>query len=263
MRNLLNPKWLIALNTIPIVVLFIIYINEYTIIKSLLTVENINTWIVFGSILGSLVTINLVYAIVLILKKKEVSAIYGGLALLCYISFLYLYGFHVNDIIPFTIPRWMVSNFMIIYVGTFLMPTIAYSLFVLVLRFTPDRNEPKLWKNFLYALAIPIGWYLFTVIIFPLFKPVDSAYTIHVIIVAVIIGTLVFLFYLIRGLYLLVQSKSELFKKYHLVWKIPFTLLFPLIGLLANNGYLYYVTRFHDSGIFGDFHNKWFYILAA
>src|SRR5690606_42092039 len=109
-----------------------------------------------------------VYAVYLILKKKQVSVWYGLTALVCYIPFIYLYGYHLDEIFPFSIPQWMVSGNIFLYVGTFLMPTLTYSLFVLVCHFTLENKEHKAWVSFLISIGIPIVGYLFTQIILPL-----------------------------------------------------------------------------------------------
>ena len=73
MRNLLNPKWLFIINTIPIAILFFIYFGEYNIIKTLLKAENLRLWTIFGVSLVLLGVLNLIYTCSLIFKKKEVS----------------------------------------------------------------------------------------------------------------------------------------------------------------------------------------------
>jgi len=260
MRNLLNPKWLLLINTLPIVVLFFLFIADYNVIKSLLSEENIRLWKTFGFSLATLAVINFGYAIWLIIQKQHVSFIYGITALLCYIAFIYLFGSYLSKIIPFSIPDWMFSQNSILYVGTFLMPTLAYSLFVTVAHFTQESLEHKAWKNFAVALIIPISWYIFSQIILPLWQPLSSNYSYHFAVIFMIIGTLIFLFFIIRGVFILVTKKAEVWKKYQLAWKIPISLVLPLVGLLVNNGHLF--NDFDATGIFGDFNNYWFYVLA-
>jgi len=263
MRNLLNPKWLIVLNTIPILILFFIFWGEYTIIKSLLNEESIHLWKWFGLALVILGLLNLAYGIFLILKKKLVSLYYGIIALVSYITFLYIYGNYADEIIPSSIPQWMVPDTMILYVGTFLMPTLAYSLFILVTHFTPSDKESKAWKSFLAAISIPISWYLFSQLILPFWKPVGYGFSSHALIIFIIIGTLTFLFFLIRTVYILGIKKATIWKKYQLTWKIPISIVLPLLGLAVNNGHLFNGFRISNSGVFGNFNNHWFYILAV
>src|SRR5690606_13406697 len=110
MRNLLNPKWLVMINTLPIVVLFFLFFGQFNIIKTLLDENNIRLWKSFGLALGILGLLNFAYAVYLTFKKRNVPVWYGVLALLCYIPFIYLYGYHLDKIIPFTVPQWMVSD---------------------------------------------------------------------------------------------------------------------------------------------------------
>jgi hypothetical protein len=141
MRTLFNPKWLFLLNTLPIAILFFLFYGEFQIIKSLLDEESIGLWKTFGWTLGILGITNFGYALYLTIKKKNISLLYAILALISYITFIYLYGFNSNEIIPFSIPQWMLSGNMVLYVGTFLMPTLAYSLFILVYQFTIKLNH--------------------------------------------------------------------------------------------------------------------------
>lgn len=262
MRNLLNPKWLFVINTLPLVVLFLLFFGQFNIIKTLLEDDNIQLWKSFGISLGVLGLMNFAYAVYLFLKKKNVSVWFGLIALLCYIPFIYLYGYHLDKIIPFSIPQWMFSGNIFLYVGTFLMPTLAYSLFVLVSHFTPDNKEHKAWVNFLIAIGIPIAGYLFTQIILPLWQPFDRDFSVHAMIILVITATLVFLFFLIRGVFILATKKAEAWQKYQLAWKIPIAIILPFIGLVINNGHLFNNFGSSGSGIFGDFNNAWFYILT-
>lgn len=255
MRNLLNPKWLFLINTLPIVVLFFLFISQFNIIKSLLEPDSIKLWKTFGKTLGSIAIVNFLYSAYLIVHKKDVSIFYGFIALLVYIPFIYLYGYYSEKIVPFSIPSWIISGEMTLYVGTFLMPTLAYSLFILVAYLTPDAKEYKPWRSFLSAITIPLACYIFSQVILPLWKPVEDDFRTHAIIVFVISSTLIFLFFLIRGIYILVTKKAHIGEKYQLVCKILISIILPIIGLRVNNTLL-------GGGIFGDFNNHWFYILA-
>jgi len=259
MRNLLNSKWLFIVNTLPIVVLFFLFFEQFGIIKTLLNEESIQLWKYFGLTLGILGLLNFTYTVYLTVKKQNVSVLYGIVALLCYIPFIYVSGFYVDKIIPFSIPQWMISENLFIYVITFLMPTLAYSVFVLVAHFTVETKEHKAWINFLIAIAIPVLGYLFSQIGLPLWRLFDGNFGIHAMLILIIVTTLVFLFFLVRGVFILATKKAVTWQKYRLLWKIPVTILLPLIGLLVNNGHL---TGIGGSGVFGDFNSYWFYILA-
>lgn len=262
MRNLLNPKWLFVVNTLPLAVLFSLMLAQFNIVETLLDNKSLGLWKSFGLSLGIIGLLNFAYAVYLTLKKKNVSAWFGIIALVCYITFAYLYAYNLNDIFPSSIPQWMVSGNIFLYVGTFLMPTLAYSLFVLVSHFTPYNKEHKIWLNFLVAIGIPVAAYLFSQIILPLWQRVEEEFYTHALVVLVITATLVFLFFLVRGIFVLAVKKTNIWKKHQLAWKIPIAILLPLIGLSVNNGHLFNNLTPSESGIFGNFNNIWFYILA-
>lgn len=262
MRTLLNPKWLFLLNTLPIVILFFLFYSDFQIINTLLDEENILLWKKFGWSLFFLGLANFFYAIYLIINKKTISIWYAILALISYITFIYVYGFYSNQIIPFSIPDWMITGNLFLYVGTFLMPTLAFSLFILVTQITISKEDPKAWKSLMIAIFIPVTWYLFSQIILPLWQPVGENFSIHATLIFVIIGTLVFLFFLIQSALILFTKKADSWQKYELVWKIPIAVILPILGLLVNIGLFSSSFNHTDSGIFGDFNSPWYYILA-
>ncbi|MGB1205018.1 MAG: MSEP-CTERM sorting domain-containing protein [Chitinophagales bacterium] len=262
MQNLLRPKWIFIVNTLPIIVLFFLFYGDYNIIKSLLKPESIQLWKKFGYTLGILGSLSLIYGVYLSIKKKNVSPYYGFAALLTYIPYLYLYGYYSEDIVPFSIPQWMLSGNLMIYAGTFLMPTLAYSLFVLVVHFTSETKDRTVLSNFLIAFVIPISWYVFSQLILPFWQPLNRNFSRHALVIFIIIGTLLFLFFFIRGIFILATKKEEVLQKYQLLWKVPIAIILPLIGLAVNNGHLFNEFNIKESGIFGDFNSYWFYILA-
>ena len=263
MRNLLSSKWLFIINTLPIAVLFFLFFGQFNVIKTLLDENSIQLWKTFGLSLAILGLLNFVYAVYLTIRKQNVSIFYGILALCCYIPFIYLYGFHLEEFIPFNIPQWMISGNLFLYTGTFLMPTLVYSVFVLVAHFTSETKEHKAWINFLIAIAIPVLGYLFSQIGLPLWQLFDGDFGTHAMLILIIVATLVFLFFLIRGVFIIAGKKAAVWQKYQLAWKIPITILLPLLGLLVNNGLFFNNFSISNSGVFGDFNNNWFYILAV
>lgn len=253
MKNLLNPKWLIVLNTIPIVILFCLYFNEFQVIKTLLEDTNIELWLNFGYVLLLLALVTLGYSISCIFLKKRLSEYYAFSSLIIYSGFLYTYSVYSNDIIPWNIPRWMLSSESFLYPGTFLMPTLAHALFIAILRLTHETREHKAWKNLLAAICVPLLTYIFFQIILPLWQPVDYMFEQHIIIIAYVIGVILFLFFTIRAIYILHLKKGKNRKKIYLIFKLIIGIILPLIGLYVNK---------NMNGIFGDFNSFWFYALA-
>lgn len=262
MRNLLNPKWLLVINTLPLVILFALCNSQYSVIKTLLSETNLELWKIFGISLLSLGILNLAYALYLILKRKNVSVFYAVAALLTYIPFVYLYAYNFDKIVPFDVPRWMVSDSLMLYAGTFIMPTLVYALFILVACLTPDTKHHKAWVNFLIAISIPVGVYIFSQLLAPLWRVMESEFGVHSLLIIIITITLVFLFFLMRGVFIVAARKSDSWQKFQWLWKIPIALIFPLLGLLINEGRLFNRFSIGEAGIFGNFGNQWFYILA-
>lgn len=261
MKHLLHPRWLLIINTLPIAILFGLMIGNFRIIHTLLQDYEIRYWYGFGFALLGLSLMNLIYTLRLMNKGQKVSPYYGLVALITYIPYLYLYFHHLHYLMPGRIPSWMLSTDAYVYAGTFLMPTLAYALFILVHHFTPQDQEKRAGLNFFLALAIPLSWYVFLTVIFPLWQPWNSQFGEHAITVFIIAGTVLFLFFLIRLIYILSRRKLGLWKKYQLFWKIPLSLLFPLLGLAINNGDIS-MKYLDSSGVFGDFSHPGFYVLA-
>lgn len=263
MRNIFDPRWLFIINTFPLAILFFIFWGQFEIIKSLLNSHSITYWKIFGISLGFLGLMNFSYALYLTLKQRAVSYLYAILALFLYILFLYFYAFYSNSFIPSSVPRWMVAENILIYAGTFIMPTLAYSVLLLISHFTPPEKNHKPLMSFLLAISIPFLSYLFLQVVLPLSKNVPEKYFTHALLVTMIGITLVFLFSLGRAIFILIGNQQDFWGKYQWVWKIVFALFLPLFGLLLNNG-VAFKNKFFESyaGIFGDFSNEWFYILA-
>lgn len=261
MKNLLNPRWLLLISTLPVVLLFIIFGSQYSIIHTLLTDTNLLYWKVFSWSLAGLGFFNLLYLAYTIFKDKKISLLFSIVNLLLHIAFVYAYVFNADMIIPFSIPTWMIPENMEIFALAFLMPVMGYSLLTMVVILTPDEVQHKAWVNFLIAIAFPLLGYVISVVIFPVLN--GLSFSPNVAIVTTIIATVTFLFFLCRGFYIVAINKAESWKKYALIWKIPFTLILPVIGLLVNNGFIMNRYAFSSNGIFGNFSSGWFYILAV
>lgn len=264
MKNLLKPQWLILINTLPIVLLFVLGWGAFNTIKSMLNDQQMSYWMIYSTILAGLGIVHFVYAIYQMGRGSVLPTGYAMITLVVYISFLYVYVGDVDSLVPWSIPRWIFSGNLLLYVGTFLMPTLAHALLVLVVQFTPNEAEQKSGYNFLFAVAVPIVFYLFMQLVLPLWRPTKIHFSRHVWVVFLVTGVISFLFFLVRGLYILASKKQEILRSEQLLWKIPISFIFPILGLLLNNGLLidFIGLGRADGGIFGDFSDGWFYGLA-
>lgn len=260
MKSLSNPKCLLIVNTAPLVLLLFLLRGQFQIIHSLLDTDSITRWIETGWIIAGLGIVNIIYTVISITFKERVHVFYAIATLIGYITFIYMHLNHIGEFIPASIPRWMKSSTIELYPATFLMPTLLYSLFILITNFTKEIESKKPWFNFLLAAAVPISWYLGSLLIFPLWQKISYNFSQHLMIILSIIGVVIFIFFLVRGMYILTLKRKGLFYNYPLLWKIPICIIFPLLGLALNNGLLFKDN--YIQFIFGDFSNLWFYILA-
>ena len=257
MKTLLNPRWLILINTIPIIILFALFLGTYDVIGSLLSEETLKVWINFGSALGLLWFATLSYSIYSILKKRKIGIAYAAITLISYISLIYMDWVFGSDLIPWDIPRWMLPEDFVLYPTTFLMPTLAHALFALMINLTRENQKP--WISFGTAILIPVCWYVFLMILLPMWQPLDYRFSEHVIAVLLIAGTVVFLFFLGRGVYIIFQNrKSSMLENpaAALIVKAVIGLVLPVLGLHVNEYY------FHHE-FFGDFSSYWFFAIAV
>jgi hypothetical protein len=265
MKTLLNPRSLLLITTTPGLILFYLFYSKFTLIQSLLDEPAKLTWLYFCIALLTLIAITSLYSIYLIQKNLNISMTYALFSLAAYISILYTQIQYYQILIPFSIPEWMVSDEVFFYAGTFLMPTLVHSIFILVAWVTPEKRQNKNWLNFLYAVSVPAFWYLLLQVILPLWRFPSSLFGTHGLTIFFIIGTILFLLFLIRGIYILIVKKKDSIAKFQLLWKVPISLVFPLLGLAINNGLDFKSFTFREdelTGIFGDFNGFWFYSLA-
>ena len=263
MKKLLNPKVLLFISLLPLIVLMSLFYAQYSIIKSLLNSESFQIWKSFGYLTMSILIVHSITLVYFLKNKKTLHKLYAIITLFIYIGLAYWYSYHTDDFIPFNIPRWMISTELIIYVGSFLMPTIIHSIIVVMLDLTKKIETQNSVLNFGLAFTVPFLWYMTSQIALPLYKIVDSQFGEHLIFICIIASIISFLFFLFRGIYILVQNKSEKWKKYDLIWKIPIALVFPILGLLLNNGIIAEIISARGDGVFGNFNNPWFYIIAV
>lgn len=252
MKKLLDPRWIFFINTLPIIILLFIGWSEFHIIESFLSEENLYLWRTFALSLVGLSVLSLGYAIERSFRKRTISILYSLISLIIYTAYLYVYFLHSEDLVSWNVPRWLFSGNIFLYVGTFLMPTLIHSLLCLVIIFTPETNGLKAWHNILTAIAIPILFYVFGILIIPMSN--GGAFdTKHLFFILIIIATLCFLFFLVRFIYILISDK-RIKEEYELMWKLPIALCFPILGLGLN-------TVLFDN-LFGDFSGYVFPLIA-
>lgn len=265
MKNILNPKWILLINTIPLLVLAFLFYGQFQIIGSLLKPEELDTWTRMSILLGALGVTTGISAFYDHIQNKELSIPFAVINLLLYIVFLYHYTTNVHDLIPGRIPEWMLMDNVILYLGAFLMPTLALALYVLVIKMTPKSKKHSGWPSFLYTIAVPFSWYLFGSLVLPYWRhlPGGRQFKDHCMTVLIVATTVLFLFFLLRWIYIISIKRSAFWKENQLLYKIPICIIMPLLGLALNNGHLSKQSYTMPQNVFGDFSDKWFYIIAG
>ncbi|MGI4873574.1 MAG: MSEP-CTERM sorting domain-containing protein [Janthinobacterium lividum] len=266
MRNLLNPKWLLLLHTGPLLILALLCYGEFTVIHTLLPPASVALWQQFGWGLGALGLATVLVAGWHWGQGRELGIGYAGATLLAYTLYLGLCTQHSQQLLPFAIPQWMVPTDPVLYVWTFLMPTLFHALLVLVLHTTPPGRPYSSLPSFGLAVAVPMG----SALVFSILGVIGRGFidfwhaptwvTDLVMVGALTLGPLAFLFFLVRGIYILSTNRQD--PDLTLVWKFILTLLLPLLGLAVNAGLLWGGGG-SERGIFGNFNSPWFYGLAA
>lgn len=262
MQKFLNPRWIFAVNTFPVALVMVLFYGQFKIIKSLLNDENLTLWYNFGAALLVLWFVFLTIAFAHIYFRKTLGWWYGLFALVVNIVFVYVYLDNVHNIIPSTVPSWMVPFESRLYIGTFLMPSMVHALFTFVLSLTPKPNETNIWTSIFAALIVPIGWFIFEQILEPLWRNLDLHFNFHVTVILSIVALLFFLFFLARVVFIFVEKRGKHYKLAQQIFLVFVALVFPLLGLLLNNGVFSAQNSLPDY-VFGNFSSMWFYILAV
>jgi hypothetical protein len=260
MKNLLHPKWILIVHTLPVMLLLSLFFTQYQLIESLLTNNQRLHWLVFAIVLLGITLFSTGYALWSMVSKKSYHLGYAIVSMVINCAYLYCYSINIDLLLPFNIPNWMLISDLYLYPGTFLMPSLAHALFILVVRSVPEGRKANPWLNFLYSLIFPLLSYIFIMVILPLWQPVHENFGTHVLVVLFIAATVLFLFFIARGSFLLSTMHAKGLIKYEIYFKIVIGILLPICGLLLNNGV--FEAQLIEANIFGNFSGPWFYLLA-
>ncbi|MEX1376525.1 MAG: MSEP-CTERM sorting domain-containing protein [Eubacteriales bacterium] len=255
MKNLLKPYWLIAIATLPQIIMCILFGRVYYFISTELTGEQKNYWLIFAIVTAVLILAAASYAAYSVINKKSIGKWHAVVMLAVQIVYLYLFIALNTYIFPWSIPTWMFFGIEPLVVAlTAMMPGIIYAILVCVVHFTPDEGH-KIYKDIIAAIAIPLGTYL----LFPLFDYLYFEFDIgitdflwdYVIVIFFVVVTVLLIFFLIRIVYGIARRKSRKWT----VATVLIGLVFPTLGLLLND-------KVAENAM-GDFSNIYFYIIAA
>lgn len=258
--GLRHPLWLFLTAVLPQLVIGAYLYSSYTLIQSLLNKRSKAIWLDLAFIAFVGVAFPVATGLYAWYKKTPVKAIVAGLLLLGNIGILYAYLYYLTQLFPFTVPRWMLqADEMVSLPLGLMMPSLFYALLVIIDELTPDKEKTSAWINILYAIGVPVFWYLFFQILSPMLRQ-GSDIGRHSLPILFIAFTLVFFFFFLRGALLLFHKPSP-----HPIIKpvVRFCVLFvfPLLGLIVYNGHLFSKNWFVPK-IVGSLQHPAFFLLA-
>lgn len=256
MRTLLRPQWLLLVNTLPILLLVLLGAGEYSVVHSLLPPASAALWQQLALVLGGLALAVLGAGGVAWRRGQPLGVGYAVGALLVVGLYLGWCLGHESELLPRTVPRWMVPTDIVLCVWTFLMPTLTHALLVLVLRTTPGERPNGALLNFLLALLVPLAGIPLMAIGEALSAPGPPRFVSNLLFSAFLTAIpATFLYFLVRTAYILTMRREP--GELGLLWKLLLSLVLPLAGLALN------ANLGGRGGVFGDFSSPWFYGLAV
>ncbi|MCG8569565.1 MAG: MSEP-CTERM sorting domain-containing protein, partial [Spirochaetes bacterium] len=266
-KNIHHPLWLLITLTLPQVLLLVFFLRVFLVLRHLLSEEQITLWYIYIGSLLSLCFVFTIYNYVHWWLKKYHFKLTAFLILFSYVVYFYLAYHNYSKLFPRTNFDWIVSEAELLrYSGTFILPCLMYAVFLAVHSFTNLQSKPKAWVNFLLTISIPFFWYLFfNLIIKPYNILLNKPILVHSLIVLLIVSTICFYFFILRTLLIMMNNHGkQIFHKYEFFWKLGFTLIFPVLGLCLNEGYLFDSSMTSIShSIFGNFSHPAFFIIAV
>ncbi len=204
-----------------------------TVIESLVDPESVSLWITFGIALAIIWLAGLGYAAFCMTYRRRISVLYCSSGII---------GIHTVTVYllrvpqrryPRSIPMWMMPEDITMYAGTFLMPAMAHALFSLVIIFTRKAHERKPLPSLLVTIVFPVAWFLFYLLVLPLWRStLDYGFTQHVVITLFIASSVVFLYALVRTLYIVSARRDKWGLAW--VWRVLIGLVMPIAGLVLN-----------------------------
>lgn len=261
MKALLKPYWILVFITLPQSILLWSLSRSYLVVKTQIPPEGVSLWLALISILSIAAILFTVYAITLLTIKKETSLYSQLFVLLFYIPLLYLSLTYEKELCPWNIPRWMlVSGEPLFMIYSLVMPAILFAIFNLATSSFKTNSNQQLFPSVIAMMMVPIGWYLIFTIVIPLIRDYSfySMAPIHIGLIFMISGVVLFLFLVIKTVYGFVVRKNG--TPLEATWvSFVFGLLLPIVGLTINATL---VGNF-EGGVFGDFSNPIFFILAG
>lgn len=259
MRPFLKPVGILIAHVLPAAALAFLLGDLYGTIRSLLSEESLGLWRELAMLFGCLVMGATIYALVLWKQGKDIHFLYGIVLFAAYVPMLWYFVEHYRELIPWDVPRWMVSDDMELLPFRLLGIPLLHALFVLVASTLREESKGSPLRDLLIAAGIPASIYLFVQVVEPWRSDLD--FERHVWVVLIVSLCVAFLFFVFRAAAALVMRTSSRSVDRGLFTRIVVALVLPLLGLTIHNGDL--GVGFSEArGLFGNLSHWSFYLIA-
>ncbi|SCY42925.1 MSEP-CTERM sorting domain-containing protein [Alkaliphilus peptidifermentans] len=252
MKKLYRPYLIFFVITIPHIVLLLTFSRIFNIISTELTTQAMNTWILMAAYLIIAGASFTMYGLINWYRKKDIHHYSAVIMLATYLVFLFGYFFNDLDLVPSSVPNWMlfgVSPYLTIL--TLITPCIGYGMLILVHWTSEKYKVNNLSKEIALLIGIPVGWYIFFNIIIRIMWTTSFFQGIETLFYIIFtVSIVIFFFMLIRILYFILLNKFQAWQSYLSIVVI----VGGVLGLMLNQG---------TYNMFGDFSHYSFYVLAV
>lgn len=245
-----KPIWVFLTITLPQILILAVLGKIFSVISPLMNMGQVADWYSFGVVILLFIVATAVYAILCLVRKKEIVPWFGMAVFSVCVPVVYASLVMRGSLIPSSVPSWMMFDLEpVIVLEALTVPALAYAMLLTVFWLTPKRGETKIINDVVFAICIPFAWYLFFVALVPMING-SSEFLEHTLLIVFVLSSIAFLFFLTRVVFIFLSRKPDFWKKLIL----PFVLIFPLLGLTLN---------LSTYGPFGNFSHPGFFIAAA
>ncbi|WP_069999607.1 MSEP-CTERM sorting domain-containing protein [Cellulosilyticum sp. I15G10I2] len=247
MKKLYNPMFILLTVTLPQLGLLGVFGRIFWFLHTELSDKQIDSWIVFGTVLGAFGLGFTIYSVVCVIHKKalHVYTAYGLFGL--YFCLLIACFFRYTEIIPASMPRYMLMGVSpALTILTLTMPALAHGM-MMIIEDTVERYQLKsVLKPFLFMVAIPLSWYLFINFMYVVNRGQSGLFE-NMVPIVFVVSSAAFLFLFGTLIYVILKKKSNLWYQYMGI----IVFLGSLMGLALNQSL---------DNVFGDFSHFGFYL---
>ncbi|PPK86084.1 putative secreted protein with MSEP-CTERM motif [Neolewinella xylanilytica] len=263
MHKLLDPRCLWGVAVVPLLGLWCLGYYQYTLIESLLQAHQQGYWHQQGGALFALIFVAFGGSVALDAAGKRIGILHLAVLFTSVVSYGSWTVAALDDLFPVDVPNWLLDDRATLYVPTFLMPALVYTLFAAIHLSTRADRSYSAWPNFIAALFMPLMLYVFATVVVPAVHPLHDVLPEQVATIIAVVFSTVFVFFVLRAVYLLGRNREWWSVRGHLAFRFLLTVCCPLIGLVLNNSSLFNMDVTSPEGVFGNFGHPLFYSLAA